>query len=96
MPTGVSDFKRKRKGSLYHALHQGAAHFQTMDIWKARVLSKIKIFPSNLCRTDFLRMWKYRSDRARVMVVVRVVGHRERRKPYLFKCVLAQFLWGCV
>ena len=36
--------------SLYRALHNGAAAFQAMDIWRAHIPTKVKIFLWQLVR----------------------------------------------
>lgn len=82
---------------MYKALHLGgAAPFQAMDIWKASIPTKIKIF-----------LWQLVRDRLPTGVEVQKrhgPGDRccplcdmpEDANHIFFKCVLAQFLWGCV
>lgn len=82
--------------SLYRALHNGAAPFQAMDIWKAGVPTKVKIF-----------LWQLVRDRLPIGVHVQarhgpgdgrcpLCGAVEEVDHIFFKCILAQFLWGCI
>lgn len=82
--------------SLYLALHNGAAPFQAMDIWKARIPTKIKIFLWQLVRDRLPSGVEVQKRHGRGDGLSPHCGAVEDANHIFFKRVLAQFLWGCV
>lgn len=67
-----------------------------MDIWKAHIPTKVKIFPWQMVRNRLPSGVEVQKRHGPRDGLCPLCGTEEDANHIFLKCILAQFLWGCV